>query len=92
MDPYSMGRELMDARLSEQSRELEAARLVREAREFRRRSDSGQAKVVSRLVDRLLCQLDYWRIMLAERLARYDLAQSMLRVEQTRLLSAGRCN
>jgi hypothetical protein len=92
MDPYSLGRELMDASLSEQTRELEAAGLVREAREFRLRSASGRAHWLFRLVQWLLCRLYHGDALLSERLARYDLVQPALPGEQAGLLSADRCD
>ena len=40
----------------------------------------------------LLCELDYQRVVLAERLARFGMAQSILRGTKTSLFSTGRCS
>lgn len=57
------------------------------AQEIRR----SQPRRHARRVNWLLCELDYRRVVLAERLARYELAQSILRGEELTLFSAGRC-
>ncbi len=51
----------------------------------------SQPRWQTRRVNWLLCELDYRRVVLAERLANYELAKSMLRGEETTLFSAGRC-
>jgi hypothetical protein len=51
----------------------------------------AQPRWYTRGVDWLLCELDHRRVVLAERLARYKLAQSVLRGEEMNLFSAGRC-
>lgn len=43
------------------------------------------------MLDRLLCEMDFRRLVLAERLARFRLAQAILRGDETSLLSEGRC-
>ena len=57
------------------------------AQEIRR----GQPRWYTRRVNWLLCELDYRRVVLAERLTRYEMAQSVLRGEEMNLFSAGRC-
>ena len=64
---------------------LQEAMLKRERRVLKPQRRS------SHQLDRLLCELDYRRLVLAERLARFDLAQSILRAGETSLFSSGHC-
>ena len=57
------------------------------ARELRR----GRPRWYSRHVDWLLCEVDYRRVVLAERLARYEFTYSLLRGDEAHLFSAGSC-
>ena len=45
----------------------------------------------TRTWQRLLCELDFQRVVLAERLARLGLHSDFLRGDETALFSAGRC-
>ena len=51
----------------------------------------SQPRWYARRANWLLCELDYRRVVLAERLAHYELVRSILRGEQAHLFSAGRC-
>ena len=64
---------------------LQEAMLAREQRVVRPGRFSHQ-------LDRLLCELDYRRLVLAERLERFDFAQSMLRAGETSIFSSGQCD
>lgn len=45
----------------------------------------------SRFVDRVRCELDYQRLVAAERLRSFSLAQSLLRADRSDFFSAGHC-
>lgn len=67
-------------------RGLDARHLRQTAREGRQ-----QAGWLSKYADRMRCELDYRRLVLAEQLARFDLAQSVLRADETAFFSNGQC-
>ena len=71
----------------EMQRNLAARSLRIQARQDR----TGNRERVSRYWNWILCELDFQRVVLAERLARFGLAPSILRGDQTVLFSAGRC-
>lgn len=52
----------------------------------------SQARRRTRRVDWLLCELDHRRVLLAQRLERYDLAQSLLHADEASVLSSGHCS
>ena len=64
-----------------------------DAHELRRTAREGQqqASWLSRYADRLRCEMDYQRLVLAERLARFDMAQSILHSGETSFFSTGQC-
>lgn len=68
-------------------RGLEARTLRTQSRQNGKDSRNQQ----SRYWDGVLCELDFQRLVLAERLARFGLDPSVLRGDETALFSAGRC-
>jgi len=67
-------------------RDLKSRDLRRHAREER-----GHASWLSTYVDRLRCEMDYRRLVLAEQLTRFEMAQSILRADETRFFSTSQC-
>jgi hypothetical protein len=65
---------------------LEAWALRQQARQGR-----APGRRLSHLVGRLRCDMDYWRLVLAERLDRFALAQSILHAEDTSFFSTRQC-
>ena len=64
-----------------------------EARELKRMVSSARPRRarLHHYADRLLCEMDYWRLVLADRLHRIALAQSLLRAEDTTFFSTSQC-
>jgi hypothetical protein len=71
--------------LENEMRENQKLRLAQEARH-------GQRHWYAPYLDSLLCKLDYQRVVLAERLARFEIARSILRGAETNLFSTGGCD
>ncbi len=66
--------------------DLDAHRLRRAAKEGQQ-----QASRISQYADRLRCEMDYRRLVLAERLERFSLAQSILHAGETSFFSTNQC-
>ena len=71
-------------------RGLEARTLSTQARQSRQNGKDSRDRQ-SRYWNRVLCELDFQRVVLADRLARFGLDPSVLRGDETALFSAGRC-
>lgn len=75
------------AQHEEYTRSSLAAHQLRHTVHERRR----QVGRLSRYKERVRCEMDYQRLVLAERLARFEMAQSILRSSETSLFSTGQC-
>lgn len=62
-----------------------------ESRDMLRHARTAERGWLSRQICRLRCELDALRLVLADRLAGYGLAQVFLRAERTGLLSGNCC-
>ena len=83
---FGSGESIMDRHEDGMSRDLKDRDLRRHAREGRE-----QTSRLSQYVDRLRCEMDYRRLVLAEQLARFDIAQSILHADETSFFSASQC-
>ncbi len=68
---------------------LQEAMLPKQTRVIRRH---GQRRWLLHQLDRLLCELDHHRVVLAQRLERYDLVQSILHADEASKYSSGHCS
>jgi hypothetical protein len=84
---FASGEAILARHEEETQRHLDAWYLRRTARQARQRSSWLYGTS-----DRLRCELDYQRLALAERLARFDLAQSVLRADRGSVFSTGPCS
>ena len=66
--------------------DLKSRDLRRHAREERK-----HASRLSQYVDRLRCEMDYQRLVLAKQLARFEIAQSILHADETSFFSTSQC-
>ena len=75
------------------ARHEEFAQRDLEARALRQTASQTQAQRgwLSHYSDQLRCELDYYRLVLAEKLERFALAQSVLHADDTRLFSSTQC-
>jgi hypothetical protein len=74
--------------------ELDLQRTL-EGRALRREARQAGSRIGGRTRyswNRLLCELDFQRVVLAERLARVGLHPAILRGDETTVFSAGRCS
>lgn len=83
---FGSGEAILARHEEETLRGLNARQLRQWARDGRQSSAQ-----VHRLAARLRCELDYQRLVLAERLVRFDFARSILRPEEARMFSSGPC-
>ena len=62
-------------------------------RELRHLASQTQAQRgwLSHYTDQMRCEMDYYRLVLAEKLERFTLAQSVLHADDTRLFSTTQC-
>jgi hypothetical protein len=83
---FGSGEAILARHEEETLRGLNARQLRQQARD--RRQPSAQ---VHQLAARLRCELDYQRLVLAERLARFGVAKSVLRPPEAGTFSSGPC-
>ena len=64
-----------------------------DAHRLRRAASQGQRQEsrLSKFADRVRCEMDYQRLVLAQRLERFDMAQSILRAGETSFFSTSQC-
>ena len=65
-----------------------------EAQELRHRASQAQTRSgrLHHYTDRMRCEMDFWRLALADRLHGFALAQSILHAESTRFFSVRPCS
>lgn len=83
---FGSGESIMARHEDAMLRDLKNRDLRRHAREGREHTSR-----FAQYVDRLRCEMDYRRLVLAEQLARFDIAQSILHADQTSFFSTGQC-
>jgi hypothetical protein len=72
---------------SDLHRELARRELLRHSR-----AEQLPQRRWSKTIDRVRCELDYQRLVAAERLRPFRLAQSLLRADRSSFFSAGHCS